>query len=244
MTKQTRKPKYIKEEEFLSQFLDFNKQIKLTEKQDKLVTEITQKKIVIVTGPAGTSKTFCLSYAAIQLLKTKQINKIILCKPTVIVSGSIDLGALPGSLEEKTDVFAESFLSNFSQLISTQDLKMLKETKVIEFKPVQYMRGGTFDNAIVLIDEIQNFHINELITLITRLGKNTKLVFAGDVRQNDIKTKFIAVKTLIKLVEGLTNVSLFEFEKKDIMRDPILIEIIDRFEKMQDEGDLPESKND
>ena len=237
------KPKYIKEEELASQFLNFNKKIELTKKQSQLVTDIENNKITIVTGPAGTSKTFSLSYAAISLLKTKQVSKIILCKPTVIISGSVDLGALPGSLDEKTEVFAESFYNNFSQLISSNDLMFLKETKTLEFKPVQYMRGCTFDNSIVLIDEFQNFHINELITLLTRLGKNTKLVFAGDIRQNDIRTKFVAVKTLIKLVEGLKGVKLFEFEKKDIMRDSILIDIIDRFEQMQDEGELPDSKN-
>jgi phosphate starvation-inducible protein PhoH and related proteins len=236
--------KYMKEEEFLSQFLDFNKQVILTEKQIQLVETIEKNKIIIVTGPAGTSKTFSLCYTAIKLLKAKKTGKIILCKPTVIISGSIDLGALPGTLEEKTDVFAESFYHNFNQLIPSQDLRMLKETKVIEFKPVQYMRGCTFDNAVVLIDEFQNFHINELVTIITRLGKNTKLVFAGDIRQNDIRTKFLAVKSLIQLVDGLKDVSLFEFERNDIMRDSILIEITDRFEKMQDEGNLPESKND
>jgi phosphate starvation-inducible PhoH-like protein len=244
MAKQNKaKPKYVREEEVTREFLSINKALKLTEKQKALIKQIVEDKIVIVTGPAGTSKTFVMCHAAAQLLKRSEINKIILCKPTVIVSGSVDLGALPGSLEEKTDVYAESFYSNFAEIIPGHDLKMLRDTKVIEFKPVQYQRGCTFNNALILVDEFQNFHINELMTIVTRMGRDTKIVFAGDIRQNDIPGKFVSVEALKKLLHGLPGTSSFEFERKDIMRDPLLIEIIDRFEQMENNGELPQKKN-
>ncbi len=237
------KPKYIREEEVTREFLSINKELKLTDKQKQLVKQIEQDKIVIVTGPAGTSKTWVSCYSSIQLLKKNKISKIILCKPTVITSGSVDLGALPGSLDEKTDVFAESFYHNYGEIIPAHDLKMLKENKTIEFKPVQYQRGCTFNNALILVDEFQNFHINELMTIVTRMGRNTKIVFAGDIKQNDIAAKFVSVDALRMILKGLPGTSIFEFEKKDIMRDQLLIDIIDRYEQLENDGLLPQKKN-
>jgi phosphate starvation-inducible PhoH-like protein len=243
MRKNKPKPKYQREEIMFDDFVSFMPEIKLTEKQEKLIEIIKKNKITIITGCSGTSKTFSACYAAIQLLRKKVVKKIILCKPTVIVSGSVDLGALPGSMDEKTNVYAESFYQNFIEIVGMKDFKMLIESKVIEFKPVQYSRGLSFKNSIAIFDEIQNFHINELYTLVTRLGTNSKMIFAGDTLQNDIKSKFVALDTFKELLKGLKGVSLFEFERSDIMRDKILIEITDRYEKMLIDGILPDAKN-
>jgi phosphate starvation-inducible PhoH-like protein len=230
------KPKYIREEDVAREFLSINKELKLTDKQKQLVKQIEQDKIVTVTGPAGTSKTWVSCYSSIQLLKKNKISKIILCKPTVITSGSVDLGALPGELSDKIGPFAESFYQNFSEIIPAHDLKSLIESKAIEFVPVQFMRGYTFKkNTIVLVDEFQNFHFNELYTIVTRLGKDSKIVFAGDATQNDIKLKYLAVAKFQKLLEDLPGISNFEFDRSDNMRDPLLVEITDRYEKMNDD---------
>lgn len=241
-------PKYVEEEinEYSSAsvykgYLKFKK-ITLTDKQKKIYEMIKSNKISVITGPAGTSKTFISCYSALQLFNEGFCKKIVITKPTEIVGGS-ELGFLPGSLKDKLSVYEESFMSNFNEIIENKDLNMLVETLSIEFKPVQFMRGATFKNTIVIIDEFQSFDLNELIAIVTRLGKdNCKMVFLGDINQNDINKKYVAVNQFKEILTDIKGISMFEFERKDIMRDPILIEITDRYEKMKSDGKF-QSKN-
>lgn len=244
-----RKPKYLEESENLDNYnenvysgmLTFKK-VKLSSKQEELNNVIKENKIIVVTGPAGTSKTFTACYTALQLYKENFCDKIILCKPTEIV-GDTGLGYLKGTLKEKIEVYEESFISNFAEIIEGKDLKMLRDNLTIEFKPVQFIRGATFKNSVVIIDEFQSFDIKELMAIVTRLGnKNCKMIFAGDINQSDINRKYVALEYFKEILDGLPEVKTFEFERKDIIRDPLLIEIVDRYEKMKNEGRIPQTK--
>lgn len=234
--------RYLKQQSPYSEFINLD-QVTLTPKQTELIKTIEEKRITLITGVAGTSKTFCSVYAALKMLKENKIQTIILTKPTVIVSGSVDLGALPGDLKEKTDVYANSFFQNIIDIIGDNNFQMLLTNKVLQFYPVQYMRGCTFKNSVVLIDEFQNFHINELMTIVTRLGKNTNMIFAGDIQQNDIKSRFVSVNFFKQVLENISEVGEFVFNREDIMRDSLLIAITDKYEQLAREGKLPDSKN-
>jgi len=236
-----KKAKYLKQEQEL--FLNFKK-VNLTEKQKQATNLIKSNKISIITGPAGTSKTFTACFAAIELLKNGFCSKIILTKPMETI-GSFDLGALPGTLEDKLLVYKDCFIQNFNEIIQGRDINMLFEEKTIEFKPVQYMRGITFKGSVVIVDEFQSFDIKELMAIVTRLGKeNCKIIFLGDINQNDISKKYVGLKIFKEILENIDGVGFFEFNHSDTMRDEILIKILEKYEKLQGEGKLSQTKND
>jgi phosphate starvation-inducible PhoH-like protein len=215
--------------------LDFE----LTPKQKKLLTILDKNKIITITGPPGTSKTFIACYSAVQALLSGKCKKIILSKPTEVLSGTKDPGALPGTLEEKMAVYAESFIDSFEEFLSPKAFKHLWDSKMIEFKPAQFLRGRSLKDSYIIIDEFQNFDIKALKSIVTRLGRNSKIVFMGDTRQNDINKKYVAVDAFIEIISPVNGCDNFKFEKADIVREQILIDIIDRFEKFEDEGKMP-----
>lgn len=238
-------PKYAKDEMeemkmMNREFMTF-KDIKLSKKQKELNDLIIKNKITVATGPAGTSKTFSACHAALKLFKDNKCKKIIITKPTEIV-GSTDIGFLPGTLDDKLAVYKESFIGVFSDIIEGKDLKYLMDNLLIEYKPVQFIRGSTWKDSIIIVDEFQSFDIKALMAIVTRLGKGSKMVFVGDVNQNDINQKYLAVNIFKQILDGIKGTAIFEFDRSDIVRDPILIEITDKYEKLQSEGKLSATK--
>jgi phosphate starvation-inducible PhoH-like protein len=226
----------------ISEFITIKKlEFQLTGKQKELIKILGNNKIITVTGPPGTSKTFVACYAAIQAFMSGKCKNIILSKPTEILSGTKDPGALPGSLDEKMAVYAESFFDAFDELLTKKDFKHLWEEKIIQFKPAQFLRGRTIKDSFIIIDEFQNFDIKALKSIVTRLGRNSTMVFMGDTKQNDINKKYVAVDVFNKIIGPIKGCSTFKFERADIVRDPILIDIIDRFEEFEDKGELPDT---
>ncbi len=219
----------------------FKKDYTLTDKQKNLVRIILDKenKVTVITGPPGTAKTFSASYAALKLYDSSEVQKIYLTKP--IVQAGTNLGYLPGTKDEKVEPYMESFISTFETILDSNSLTSIMSANDIEFKIPQFMRGVNYKDMIMIVDEFQNFSIKELMTIITRLNKGCKIVFCGDTNQNDIDKKYVAVNFFKKILQNVEGVNFFEFEKSDILRDPILIKIIDNYEKYQSEA--PESKN-
>lgn len=188
-----------------------------------------------------THNTFLALYAAIQAFMSGKCKKIILSKPTEVLSGTKDLGALPGTLDEKMQVYIESFLDAFDDILTAKDFKHLWTEKIIEFKPAQFLRGRTIKDAYIIIDEFQNFDIKALKSIITRLGRGSTMIFMGDTKQNDINKKFVAIETLHSILDGLPNYQRFHFMKEDIVREQLLIDIVTRFELFEDNDLMPET---
>jgi phosphate starvation-inducible PhoH-like protein len=247
-----RMPKYKQEEELnyrslsdsdrnvINEFIKIKKlDFELTKKQKNLIKLMEENKVITVTGPPGTSKTFVACYAAIQMFMSGKCKNIILSKPTEILSGTKDPGALPGSLDEKMSVYAESFFDAFDEILQKKDFKHLWTEKVIEFKPAQFLRGRTLKDSFIIIDEFQNFDIKALKSIVTRLGRNSTIVFMGDTKQNDINKKYVAVDIFNEIISTIKGCATFKFERIDIVREQILIDIVDRFEKFEEEGMLP-----
>ena len=227
----------------INEFISIKKlAFELTKKQKELIKILHENKIVTITGPPGTSKTFIACYAAIQAFMSGKCKNIILSKPTEILAGTKDPGALPGSLDEKMAVYAESFLDAFDEILDKKDFKHLWSDKVIEFKPAQFLRGRTLKNSFIIVDEYQNFDIKALKSIVTRLGRNSTIVFMGDTRQNDINKKYVAVDIFNEIIEPIKGCALFKFERADIVREQILIDIVDRFEQYEDEGRMPDTQ--
>lgn len=238
-------PKYQEQEiEQPEVFIKF-KTVKLTPKQKQLVDLINKNKIVVVTGPAGTAKTFCAAYAALKLFeKEDDVYRVIITKPTEIV-GDTALGFTPGTLEEKLAIYTENFNDVFEDILEPGILQGMIVGKEIQYKAPQFVRGRTMKNAVVIVDEFQSFDIQQLRALVTRMGRsNCKFIFCGDIKQNDIARKYVAVNLFKEVMSGLPNVALFEFDKSDNMRDELVSMIEERFEKLEAEGRLtPNKKN-
>lgn len=218
--------------------LDFE----LTNKQKHLVRILKSNSIITVVGPPGTSKTFISCYAAIQEFLKGKYDKIILCKPTEVLSGTKDPGALPGTLDEKMAVYAESFFDAFEEFLDAKDFKHLWDSRAIEFKPAQFLRGRSIKNAFIIIDEFQNFDSKALKSIVTRKGRGSTIVFMGDTRQNDINKKHVAVDVFNQLIEEMgEGCAAFKFERADIVRDPLLIKLMDKWEEYEDKGKWPDT---
>ena len=175
-----------KDETVLFQTLKINIKCK-SENQKQLVNSIKQNEITICCGLPGTGKTYLSCAQALKLLKTKHPNKykrIVLIKSvTTLKNEEI------GFLEEKMEPFIDSFMDNFRKLIGKSRTKRLKELGLIEVLPIAFARGRSIDNSIIIIDEAQNISLENIRTLMTRIGDDSKMIILGDVKQSDIRNK-------------------------------------------------------
>ena len=209
--------------------------IVLNPKQLELYKGIRNNTLTICQGPAGTSKTFTACYTALALLADQKINTIILTKP--IQESGENLGFLPGTIQEKTDPFMKSYFSNFEKIIGKGTLEWMRATGEIIVEPLAYMRGTTYDNAIMLMDESQNSTMTQLMLWVTRLGNNSKAIMMGDISQYDIRkadSKFLEFIKIYGNDEGIFN---FSFKPEDIVRNKFLINIVEKYEKWKMENE-------
>lgn len=217
------------------------KVVKLSDKQYELFNGIRNSRISTIVGPPGTSKTFTACWAAIKALQKGEIKRIVLVKP--LETSGEDLGFLPGSEKDKVQPFMESFLDNLVEMVDGKTLKMFIDNGTIKFEPIAYMRGRTFKDAFIICDEMQNADIKQLMTTITRFGERSKIAIIGDSRQNDINEKYVALEFFIKEILGEDEQMFhFRFDRSDIVRDPLLIKIIDNYERALAEGKIPNTK--
>jgi phosphate starvation-inducible PhoH-like protein len=211
------------------------KTVSLRQNQKKYLDTILENDITFCYGPAGTSKTFTACYAALELLKKKEIKRIILCKP--IQEAGEKLGFLPGTVDEKVEPYLKSYRSSFEKIVGFSASYNMFGSKMIEFQPLAYMRGDTFDDALMILDEAQNADFKQLMLFVTRMGQNSKVIVAGDVSQYDIAKNKVALPAFMKLMTGVKGVGTHVFGETDIVRAKILQEIVHRYEKWKDENE-------
>lgn len=208
-----------------------NSNIQLTPKQTELFDGIKRNTMTIVHGAAGTSKTFTSCYTALALYVNNKVDKIIITKP-MEESGNSGVGFLPGTLEDKTAPFKKSFLSNFEKIIGPEKLDILIKENVIIFEPLAYMRGTTYENSCMLIDEAQNCSVKDLMLWATRMGgERSYAVIMGDTSQYDVKARYSGLRDFIEMVDGLKDLLIFKFLNSDIVRHKFLIELTDRYDQ-------------
>jgi len=164
----------------------YTQNLLLNELQGQYKTSLENIKIPIVlcTGPAGTGKTMIACNEAINALKSKKINKIIITRPTITVEENI--GFLPGTIEDKLYPFMIPIYDYFLEYYTKEQIHSLINNGRLEIAPLAFMRGRTFSDAFVIADEMQNSSKNQFKMLLTRIGENSKLVITGDLMQNDL----------------------------------------------------------
>ena len=199
--------------------------------QKLYVDSVKKHDVTFGIGPAGTGKTFLAVTLAVTALKRGQVKRIILTRPAVEAGES--LGFLPGDLKEKVDPYLRPVYDALYQILGKDQTTRLMEREIIEIAPLAYMRGRTLDDAFVILDEAQNTTIMQMKMFLTRLGFNSKMIVNGDISQIDLPRN---VKSgLIDAQEKLKNIHQIDFvhfSAKDVVRHPVVAQIIRAYEPL------------
>ena len=193
--------------------------------QGDYLDAIKHNDVIFGIGSAGTGKTFiAANYAASQLFHRK-VNKVILTRPNVETGRG--LGFLPGTLEEKYAPYLLPFDSIFTKALGKGFYEYALKNKDIEPTPLGFLRGTTFDNCIVLVDEAQNCTKEEMKMLLSRIGKDCKMIFSGDTEQSDIPDS--GLQDAVNRLEGISGIEVIEFLDEDIVRSAMCKKIIQAY---------------
>jgi phosphate starvation-inducible PhoH-like protein len=179
--------------------------------------------IIFCDGPAGSSKTYCATYVALSMLKEKKIDEVIYIR-SIVESATRKLGSLPGEVDDKFKPWSIPLIEKCDELVGKQITNMLFENEYLKCTPVNFLRGATFANSVVIVDEAQNLEHSELVTILTRFGKNCKLFVIGDSLQSDIqKSGFKNIINGFDSDESNNNgIHVFYFTEDDITRSKLL----------------------
>jgi phosphate starvation-inducible PhoH-like protein len=189
--------------------------------------EFQRHDIVFLTGPAGVGKTHLAMAFAISEVLEKKKKKIVLTRP--IVEAGESLGFLPGEFEEKVHPYILPCLDIVNKMTGGDVASKEIIAKAIEIAPVAYMRGRTFEDAICIFDEAQNATLTQLKLFLTRFSDDSKLILTGDPNQSDLQQSPALVDVMEKL-QTLRGVGSVEFQRKDIVRHPLIADILERLE--------------
>jgi phosphate starvation-inducible PhoH-like protein len=193
--------------------------LRLLERQD----------LVFALGPAGTGKTYLAVAMAVALLKQRRIDRIVLSRPAV--EAGERLGFLPGDLKEKVDPYLRPLYDALQDMLPEGKLQQRIETGQIEIAPLAYMRGRTLSNAYVILDEAQNTTPSQMKMFLTRMGENSRMVVTGDPTQSDLPPGMPSgLGDAVGKLRTLKAVGVVQFDKRDVVRHPLVSEIINAYE--------------
>lgn len=194
----------------------------LNRSQETYVNKIDNNVLTFCIGPAGTGKTFCAAIAAANAFKSKEVDRIIITRP--LVEAGEKIGFLPGDLNEKIDPYVAPFVDALSRIMGTGQVQALIDHKKIEFLPLAFMRGHSWDNCFVVLDEAQNVTKSQMKLFLTRIGKGTKVIVDGDISQKDIEA--FGLDDALKRLARVRSVAIHEFTEADIVRSGIVKDIL------------------
>ena len=200
-----------------------------TEKQRMLLDALKTNTQVLVLGPAGTGKTYVTATYAADLYTLKEVDKIVITRPHVSVGK--DIGFLPGTLEEKTYPWALPVLDVLEKHWGKGMLDTAIKNGNVEMAPLALMRGRSFENSFIIVDETQNITTHELKMLLTRVGEGSIIVLNGDVQQSDLKEADGLSKIIHLAKKHMLPVPIIEFDLDDIVRSDICAQWVRVFYK-------------
>lgn len=195
----------------------------LNPKQKTYGRTIQQNTIIFAIGSAGSGKTHLAALHAMDEFLSGRVEKIIVCRP-VVNAGGEEIGFLPGTLNEKMDVYIKPIFDAFSIQWNPKQIQTLLDYGRIEIAPLAFMRGRTFSNAFIICDEAQNASDEQLLMLLSRLGQNSKMIITGDPSQRDISGRpFERARRRLSSVPGI---AFIEFNDDDVVRHPLVQKIL------------------
>tara|TARA_B100001250_G_scaffold408338_1_gene430571 strand:+ start:2687 stop:3631 length:945 start_codon:yes stop_codon:yes gene_type:complete len=201
-----------------------------TKGQAKAIKIIKKNDLSLLTGPAGTGKTFLSIVYGMALLDNNEIDKIILCRPAV--EAGENLGFLPGDLKEKVDPYLTPLYESLEKILPQNKLKDLLLYNIIEIVPLAYMRGRTLENSFMILDEAQNSTDKQMKMFLTRLGIGSRAVITGDITQVDLKkNKYSGLIQAIHILNGIPGIGFYEFSREDVVRHSLVKSIIEAYDE-------------
>ena len=196
--------------------------------QKRYVDAIRTSTVTFGLGPAGTGKTYLAMAMAVAALKRHEVGRIVLARP--VVEAGESLGYLPGTLAEKLDPYVRPLYDALFDMTDIEKGNILIEQGIIEIAPLAYMRGRTFNNAFVILDEAQNTTPEQMKMFLTRLGFSSTFVVTGDATQRDLPGEG-GLESARRVLEGMDGVSFVDFDRNDIVRHALVARIVDAYER-------------
>ena len=200
-----------------------------TPMQAEYLKSLEEHDVVFAIGPAGTGKTYLAVAAAVQALRQKKVDRIVLVRPAVEAGES--LGFLPGDMQEKVDPYLRPMYDALADLMSYDKMRRYIELGVIEIAPLAFMRGRTLHNSYVILDEAQNTTVRQMKMFLTRMGVNSRAVITGDITQIDLKDPDASGLVRIQNILGhVADIKFIYFHPEDVVRHRLVREIIRAFD--------------
>jgi len=196
-----------------------------TRGQEIFIQAMRQKDLVFAVGPAGTGKTFLAVAYGVALLKEKSVQRLVISRP--ILEAGEKIGFLPGDIYQKVDPFFRPLYDALFDLLGPEKTQRYIERGIIEVAPLAYMRGRTFDNAFIILDEAQNTGNEQMKMLLTRMGLGSKMVVTGDITQIDLpKPKESGLVRALEILKGFEEIAIVYLKEIDIVRHRMVQKIV------------------
>ncbi|MBF0169831.1 MAG: PhoH family protein [Nitrospinae bacterium] len=185
--------------------------------------------VTLAIGPAGTGKTYLAMAAGVEALLKKRVSRIVLTRP--VVEAGESLGFLPGTLEEKIDPYLRPLHDALFDMLDAEKVARLLEQRLIEIAPLAYMRGRTFNDSFLILDEAQNATREQMKMFLTRLGLNSKVVITGDITQIDLPPRQVSGLVHVReVLQGTQGIRFIEFTDRDVVRHELVRRIVQAYE--------------
>jgi len=199
-----------------------------TENQKDYIRNIVKNEIVFCTGPSGSGKSYIAAGIAADLIFTKQVGQIIITRP--LVCAGKDIGSLPGELDEKIKPYLLPMEENLRLFLGRDFYAQLFNSRKIRYEPLEVMRGATFHDAYMILDEAQNCTIEQIKMFVTRMGEGSRVLVNGDTKQTDIH-RFSGLMECIDRLDGVKGVGISQLYYEDIQRNGIIGRVLEALEE-------------
>jgi phosphate starvation-inducible PhoH-like protein len=209
--------------------------------QKRYIDAIRKYDLVICIGPAGTGKTYLAMAMAVAYLMKQEVERIVLTRPAV--EAGEKLGFLPGDIAEKVNPYLRPLYDALHDMMDFDRASRLVEKGVIEVAPLAFMRGRTLNDSFVILDEAQNTGSDQMKMFLTRLGFGSKAVITGDITQVDLpETKVSGLIEIQGILKGVEGIEFVYFSDKDVVRHPLVQEIIKAYERIEEKRHRPKEQ--
>lgn len=200
--------------------------------QREFINAVVEKSVVFATGSAGSGKTYLAAAKALEYLEFAFVDRIVIVRPVVATE---DIGYLPGDMNEKLDPYLMPLMDAFISVSNPKRVQDLTRTGEIEVAPLAFMRGRTFSDAFVILDEAQNTTIDQMRMFLTRFGENVKVVITGDLSQSDIPG-MNGLRWATEKLAKCNSVHIVKYNNSDVVRSALVREILRHIDEPDDKS--------